>query len=161
MIQSVYATLLADPAFTAPLTGGVYEQWRHNELSRQHTPLAFDVDEELLPCALLTADYTEPFHPQGDEVFIRMERQYFSIWFYQRFRYFHILQARHRAYKLLHDVHLKPSMFPFNAPVQQDKAYRIQHIETTQTEEDGDIDARVIVARFCVMIDRCAFEFEC
>lgn len=78
--NQVYSILSTDSTLANLLTGGVHVTGGNvNEINRQDTPDAFDVNGEILPCALVRQETTTAIdpHPDAARVFVR-------IFFYQR-----------------------------------------------------------------------------
>lgn len=93
MRDEVVAALTGDATLMALLTGGAYGGV---EISRQFTPLAFDANNEVLPCALVKVESDAHVWPYwtGSRVFV-------LVLFYQRYGYAVIDPAMGRVYTLL------------------------------------------------------------
>lgn len=126
--ESLLATLQGDPALALFLTGGVYSS---TEISRQNTPLAFDANKELKPCALLklSTDGAVPPHNFGS-------RTFFSVMFYQRDGYDEIEQAKDRVYELLHYQKVGEGV------------WEIHHTDDVLDTRDDALGAALLISRF-------------
>lgn len=95
MTRTEIAELLAaDSTLMAILTGGVHAA---REITRQGTPTAFDVNLELLPCALVKTPTEAAFGPYDDSA-----SEFAHIYLYERSGFASIDAALERIYTLLH-----------------------------------------------------------
>lgn len=142
MITAIYNHLHGDSELLATLTGGVWNGVDVHEISRQNTPVAFDGNKELLPCALLQAETATPWGPNRNS-----GRLYFMLYLYQRHGYMAIETARKRIYALLHRQIL--------VPTDGSGCYEIFHSNDLLGLEDSALDgAALITSRFYAVVQR-------
>lgn len=91
----IKALLEADSTLTDVMTGGLHDQ---SEISRTATPTAFDTRGGLKPCGVLRMGTMTPHEP-----FDEAERQFFTLYFYEKpGGYSNIDAMKYRAKTLLH-----------------------------------------------------------
>lgn len=93
--DDVKTALTADAALMALLTGGIHNDVE--EISRQNTPTAFDVNYELKPCALIKYGTEIPLTSGYDSAV----QTPLTIYFYERSGYANIETAMGLAFALL------------------------------------------------------------
>ena len=95
-LRAALKTLLeADATLVATMTGGLHDS---TEISRSGTPSAYDDRGDLKPCGVLRVGTMTPLDP-----FDTAERQFFSLYFYQKpGGYTSIDAMKYRAKTLLH-----------------------------------------------------------
>jgi len=93
--DDVKTALTADAALMALLTGGIHNDVE--EISRQNTPTAFDVNYELKPCALIKYGTEIPLTSGYDSAV----QTPLTIYFYERSGYASIETAMGLAFALL------------------------------------------------------------
>ena len=93
--DSIKNYLAADTTLMAVLTGGLYAG---GEISRQDTPLAFDVNKEILPCGLVAMETQVPAGPYSNSM-----RAFFTVTFWQRTGYTSIDAALDETFVRLHE----------------------------------------------------------
>ena len=104
MITAIVERLKGDATLSGLLTGGIHNGAVAHEISRQNTPTAFDVNRELLPCALVQYENETPAGP------LRTSSTLFvTIYFYQRFGHTTIDAAELQARTLLDRQVLQPA----------------------------------------------------
>lgn len=121
----------ADSTLSAILTGGIHVT---SEISRQLTPSAFDANEELLPCALVTIPSESATGP--DEFAGRLNC---TIFFYQRTGYAVIDAARDYTRTLFHRQKVGDPA---------DKVWEMRWVTSVNEQRDGPLDAPMHVLRF-------------
>ena len=107
----VRTALMADAAFVALLTGGVYT-WNVTGklfISRDNsaTSTAFDANGVLKPCCMVKVRSATPTNTLSDPLPLQGERLALEIWFYQDDGYATIESAKQRAFVLLHEACLE------------------------------------------------------
>ena len=107
MREIIKERLETDPTMQGLLTGGV---WATDEISRQETPEAFDVNGEILPCALVALSSEAAAGPYV-EAGALSARLHVALYFYQRRGYDVIDQAMARALVLLHREKLESGVW--------------------------------------------------
>ena len=140
MIAAILALLQADTALAALLPGGIYDAAGVTVISRQTTPLAFDGNQELRPCALLQARSARPVGGAIDASEVGL-----TLYFYQRAQSVQIDQARMRCYTLLHRQRIAPA---------SGGAWAVRHAEDVLSQFDLSLRAQLIVSRYTVPLLR-------
>lgn len=105
MLAAHFDVLVNDADLMNILTGGIYNQAVDNEISKVHTPAAFDpATEELLPCGLFKSSLVSniPATFQG------ATRTEIEVYLYQRNQYLAVASAADRIYQLWHDQIIVP-----------------------------------------------------
>jgi hypothetical protein len=112
----------ADSTMTSLLTGGIYTG---TTISRQNTPSAFDGNNELLPCMLITRESEAQSGPYATRTAMS-SREYIRLFCYQRIGYEVIAMAMERAWQLLEDEKLMNGVYEIvwidDLPEVQDQA---------------------------------------
>ena len=142
MRQAIYNLLSGDATFLAALPGGVYDLAVVDEISRQATPVAFDANKELQPCAALRLNGPVPVRPYDHGA-----RLTFELYFYERFGFASIEPARERAYDLLHLAKLTPVGSTAGN-------WEIRHADDVLQQRDEALRASLEMSRFEAVILR-------
>ena len=129
--SALLAVLEDDATLLATLTGGVYGE---AEISRQETPAAFDVNGEVLPCALLALEAEDPAGP-----FPTSSRAFVTVYFYARTGYSEIDTALGRVYALLHRTR-----------VSNEGVWEIRHAGDVRDQRDPALDCAMSMSRYQV-----------
>ncbi len=142
MRQAIYNHVIADSTLMGILTGGLYDAYTVNHISRTTTPDAF-VQGELCTCALLKMG---DFSPTGP--YTHSARQVASFYLYDLLGYSSIVQAREQLYELLHDIKLTPT-----SPTAG--AWHIRWIGDVTQQRDDPLAAALEISRFeCLVLRR-------
>ena len=141
MINAVYALLNADTELLSHLPGQLWNALDVQEISRQNTPAAFNVDKEIQACALLKEESATPWGPNYNS-----GRIYFVLYLYQRFGYQQIDQARKRIYTILHRQQV--------IPLDGSGLYQIDHAGDVLGMEDQALTAAMQLSRFVATVQR-------
>jgi len=115
----------------ATLTGGLYTA---TEISRQLTPSAFDANDEIKPCALLTLEAEDPVGP-----FATSSRLFVLVYFYERQGYTNIDAARGRVYALLHRQRISSSGM-----------WEMRHVGDVPDQRDAVLNCALALSRYQV-----------
>lgn len=118
----------------ASLTGGLYAAADVGEISRQDTPAAFDANNEIEPCGLLRMGTTIPYGP-----YRHSQRQFFTVYIYERYGNTSIEAARNRLYTLLHRGCVSPST---------GGCWEINHTGDIPDQRDTALDCSLIVCQY-------------
>ena len=134
MLAAVLAALQADTTLASLLPGGIYDAGAVGVISKPTTPLAFDSNGELRPCALVQANRLTPVPG-----FRTIETLTLSLYLYQRIGTASIEPARIRAYSLINRKRLAST---------GQQAWELQHSEDILAQRDVALRASLIVSRY-------------
>lgn len=134
MQSAILNELTGDATLMASLTGGLYAAAAAGEVSRQDTPDAFDANGEIEPCGLLKMGATMPHGP-----YTHSQRQFFSVYLYERSGYTNVEAARKRIYALLHRGCVSPS---------EGGCWGIRHTDDVPDQRDAALGCSLIVCRY-------------
>lgn len=134
----IAAVLQADGTLMAILTGGVYLADEVGEISRQNTPGAFDADQELRPCALISEGTELPRGP-FEEAGATSVGTPVNVFFYQRHGYASIAAAMERAFPLLNGGKIGSG------------TWRVEYENSLKNQADQALEASLGVLRFTVV----------
>lgn len=137
MIGAVANLLRADTEFMAGLDGGLYDSAAGvDEVSRQTTPTAFDVNSRLLPCGLLRSGVmtTERIVSRGARLTMR-------LFLYELGGRSVIEPKRRRAFTLLHEKTVALGEG-------EGTCYEIVHLDDDVGGEDDALKCKLIICRF-------------
>lgn len=126
--------LTDDTTLMAVLTGGVHTAV---EISRSHTPAAFDANKELLPCCLLVLRGDTPEAPYLGEP-DTASRTAAEFYFYQRHGYDKIDSALERVFALLHQSKVGA------------KTWQVIWNDHVRDQQDPALDAYMAMSRYSV-----------
>jgi hypothetical protein len=141
MRSALLTSLIGDSALAALLTGGIYDGATVGFISRQRTPVAFDVHTELLPCALLRIPTIIPAGPAGTSARLDV-----SVYLYQRSPGTAALaEAQQRLYALWHRQRISPG---------SGGAWELRHAMDVLDVDDDTIGASLIISRYSAWIVR-------
>lgn len=135
----IAAVLQASASLLAVLTGGVYTQDNVSEISRQTTAAAFDTNNELKPCALVTEGTEIPrggIDHTGQGVSVQTP---VNIYFYEREGYGNIAAAMALTFTLLNGKKIGASTF------------RVEYENENKNQEDQALKCPLGVQRFMVV----------
>lgn len=142
MIDDIVTLLRADGALTTLLTGGIYNAEEVVEISRQNTAGAFDDNDEILPAAIVREESTVP-----ENSLWASANLYFVVFFYQRFGYLIIKQARKRVFQLLDRTRFTP-LDP------TEHVFQVNHMGDLAGMEDPNVVASLEQSRYQVAMLR-------
>ncbi|MEW6650572.1 MAG: hypothetical protein AB1453_10335 [Chloroflexota bacterium] len=133
MRNQIRDLLAADAALAGLLSGGIHIA---TEINRQETPVAFDANSEVLPCALVRQETTTPagVHPEAARVFVR-------IFFYQQRGMDKIDAAMARCFALLDRQRL-------------DGCWEIQHADDLHDLHDPGLNCSLAMSRYLAVARR-------
>lgn len=131
MIDAIYALLSADAILATLLTGGVVHQRTAPEVSRQYTPSSFDGDRNVMPTLLVALGDTTSTISRGSAYSIQ-------LFYYEKWNYVNIEQARKRVKCLLHNQFIADSDGCLN---------RLEVVYQSGYTEDQALDCRLLIDR--------------
>lgn len=133
--SDVLDVLEADAGLTTILTGGIYAGVE--EISRQNTPEAFDVNGEIQPCVLIKEGTEIKSGPHAHSVQTPL-----TIYLYQRQGYDDIEAARDIIYGLLHEQRIGG------------KTWQIFYENSVMQQRDAALDCALSAMRFVAVRSR-------
>jgi hypothetical protein len=139
MLSAVVTLLKADTTLMALLTGGVYDASLVEVISRDRTAGAFDVNRELLPCALVQANQR-----QSQAGFRGVDALGLTIYCYQRQGTTTIEAASLRIRTLLDRVRV--------AGLGTSQTWECQFAEMILGQRDLALRAALVVSRYRVPV---------
>lgn len=129
--QDVVDVMKNDATLMAVLTGGVHTAV---QISRSHTPSAFDENRELLPTALVQVRGDREEYP-----YVTGANTTVEIYFYQRHGFESIDPALERTYQLLHYQKVGPPSA---------RVFQVLWADDVRDQKDEALDANVSLSRY-------------
>ena len=129
MKSAIAGAISSNPLLAGWLTGGVHVV---REISRQATPVAFDADGEILPCALVKVETETPAGPDD-----YAGRQFITISLYERSGFGVIDLAVAQLYSLLHRAKVSG-------------AWEVRHADDVRDQVDEALGCSMALCRYQV-----------
>jgi hypothetical protein len=129
--DDIVSVMRNDGTLMAVLTGGVHTGL---EISRSHTPAAFDTNKELMPTALVQVRGDREEYP-----YVTGAQTTVEIYFYQRHGFDSIDPALERTYQLLHYNKVGPA---------SSRVFQVLWADDVRDQKDEALDANVSLSRY-------------
>lgn len=139
MDEAIALVMEGDTTLMGLLPGGVHVS---EEISREHTPSAFDASRELQPCALVRLETEIPYGPHQTS-----SRAFVRIHLYQLYGYSNIEGARQRLFALLHRQRVETAGFYRGV-------WEARSVNDIPRTEDQVLNANMGVCRYEVYANR-------